>query len=274
MAVANQNPGTTPATEPQAGGSDPNVGGGTTPPAKRLIAGKYETLEDAVENGIFGLENAYHKTREDIAKLTRVVELAVGGGNNNNPPPVDPRGGYAPVGTAGSGNYNAYGRGQPQPDDVDPTRFLVNPGEVLRERDARLLQRVSSVVENVVGNAMIVADFKRQNPDLAQHERIVSAFMRETDQTKPYADRLTDAAKMTKEYLVALRASGGGNQNPSPTGGNYVESPRGGGPGGVPPGFPGGGSPPNQVDPEEQELIDYIAEMNNDISARFGIKTK
>ncbi|HEY7416109.1 MAG TPA: hypothetical protein VH593_13025 [Ktedonobacteraceae bacterium] len=273
MAVANQNPGTTPATEPQAGGSNPTEGGGVTPPPKRLIAGKYETLEDAVENGIFGLENAYHKTREDIAKLTRVVELAVGGGNN--PPPIDPRGGYAPVGTAGRGSYgDQYGRGQPQPDDVDPTKFLVNPGEVLRERDARLLQRVAGVVENVVGNAMVVAEFKRQNPDLAPHERIVSAFMRETDQTKPYADRLSDAAKMTKEYLVALRAAGGGNQNPSPTGGNYVESPRGAGPGGAPPIVPGGGSVPHQVDPDEQELIDYINERNTDISARFGIKTK
>ena len=272
MAQAGQNPGTTPATEPQAGGSNPTEGGagGTTPP-KRLIAGKYETLEDAVENGIFGLENAYHKTREDIAKLTRVIEIAVGGGNQN--PPVDPRGGYAPVGTAGSQNYGAYGRGQPQPDDVDPQRFLLNPGEVLRERETRMMRSMASVVENVVGNAMIVADFKRQNPDLAPHERIVSAFMRETDQTKDYASRLADAARMTKEYLVSVRAASGGNQNPPPSGGNFVETPRGGGPGYNPTPVPGGG-PPQQVSEEEQELMDYINERNADISARFGIKTK
>lgn len=272
MAQANQNPGTTPATEPQAGGSTPNADGGTNPPQKRLIAGKYETLEDAVENGIFGLENAYHKTREDIAKLTRVVELAVGGGQP--PPPVDPRGGYAPVGTGGRSSYDQYGRGQPSPDDVDPTKFLVNPGEVLREREARLMRNMASVVENVVGNAMVVAEFKRQNPDLAPHERIVSAFMRETDSTKDYASRLADAAKMTKEYLVTLRAANGGNMNPPPTGGNYVESPRGGGTGGIPPIVPGGGGPPQQISEDEQELMDYIAERNQDISARFGVKTK
>jgi hypothetical protein len=261
-----------PGTPPAAGA--PDAQGGTTPvgsdggQAKRLIAGKYETIEDAVEQGIFGMEQAFHKTREDLAKVTRVLEHVVSGGNQ---PPMDNRGGYAPVGTGGRGG-NDYGRApNNDPDYVDPAAFIVNPGQVLQARDARILRQVAGVVENVVTNAMVVSEFKRQNPDLVPHERIVRAFMNETDPSKGYSERLSDAAQMTKRYLAEVRGNQG-NNNPPPAGGNFVESPRGaGGPGGQVP--LGSTVPPGSQDEEEKELMEYISERNKDLSARFGIKT-
>lgn len=275
------NTGTPPASGAPAGqggsssGSGDSGAGGNQPGGKRLIAGKYETIEDAVEQGIFGMEKAFHQTREDLARVTRVLEAAVGGRNPNPNPPVDPRGGYAPVGTRGTGGggYD-YGRGQPNPDDIDPASFITNPGAVLRQRDEQMLRKVAGVVENVVANAMVVESFKRTHPDLVPHERVVRAFMNETDQTKSYSDRLEDAARMTREYLTNVRAANGGNANPAPGGANYVEGPRGGGgPGGAPPLVPGGGLPPSSASEEEKELMEYISERNKDISARFGIKT-
>lgn len=271
------NPGTTgEGTQPQDAGA--NAGGTGQQQAgqpKRLIAGKYENLEDAVENGIIGLERAFHQTREDLAKTNRMLELALSGGTSNQ---QDPR--TVPVGTAGGGYQRGdqYGRGRTQQqmdeDRIDPTMWLTNPEAVLQQRDQKLMRTVAGVVENVVANAMVVGDFKRQNPDLVPHERIVRAFMNETDPTKPYGDRLTDAAGMTRKYLTELRAANGGNTNPAPSGTNYTEPPRGGGfgPGGGGPTVPGG-LPPQQLGEEEKELMDYINERNQDISARFGIKS-
>jgi hypothetical protein len=264
-----QNTGTPPAA------GAPASGGGTTPigsdgsggapnsTGKRLIAGKYETMEDAVEQGIFGMEKAFHATREDLAKVTRILEATLTQGN------VDPRGGYAPVGTGGRPGYGSdYGRGQQDPDYIDPAQFIVNPNETFQRRERRMLERVAGVVQNVVGNAMTVQEFKRQNPDLIEHERLVSAFMNETDPTKDYGARLRDAAMLTKQYLAKVQ----GNTNPAPGGANFVEGPRGAGPGAGGGPSPGAGYQPAQ-DEEERELLEYISERNKDISARFGIKT-
>lgn len=262
-----QNTGTPPAAGAPAGqggttpvGSD-GSGGAPNSNGRRLIAGKYETMEEAVEQGIFGMEKAFHATREDLAKVTRILEATLTQG-------VDPRGGYAPVGTGGRPGYgNDYGRGQQDPDYIDPAQFIVNPNETFQRRERRMLERVAGVVQNVVGNAMVVQEFKRQNPELIEHERLVSAFMNETDPTKDYSARLRDAGMLTKQYLAKVQ----GNTNPAPGGANFVESPRGAGPqGGAP--SPGSNYPPTQ-DEEERELMEYISERNKDISARFGIKS-
>jgi hypothetical protein len=265
------NPGTPPAAgAPAAQGGNQPVGGNQPgqPGGKRLIAGKYETLEDAVEQGIFGMEKAFHQTREDLAKVTRVLEHAVGMNNN-------PGAGTVPVGSGGRGNYaypDPYGRGAPpqnDPDYIDPTQFIVNPRQILDQRDQKMLNRVAGVVQDVVANAMIVSEFKRMNPDLVPHERVVRAFMNETDPTKDYASRLADAASMTKEYLARLR---GGN-NPPPAGNSYVENPRStGGPGATPPQV-GAGAIPETESEEEKELMDYIRERQTDMAARLGMKT-
>ena len=86
-------------------------------------------MEEAVENGIFGMEKAFHATREDLAKVTRILEATLTQGN------VDPRGGYAPVGTGGRPGYgNDYGRGQQDPDYIDPAQFIVNPNETFQRQ--------------------------------------------------------------------------------------------------------------------------------------------
>jgi hypothetical protein len=116
---------------------------------------------------------------------------------------------------------------------------------------------------------MAVGDFKRQNPDLVKHERIVNAFMAETDQSKPWAERLDDAAKETRRYLASLTS---GQGSPPPGGAHYVEPPSGGS---VPmtPVAPGA-TPPGTQNAEETELMEYIKERQEDWAAKFGMKTK
>lgn len=252
----NSNPGTPQATVPQSNDGS-TVPVGNNPPSKK-IAGKYDTIEEAVEHGILGMEQAFHGTREDVARLTRIMEQALA-----------PNAGHVPVGqpNRGSSYGDAYNRGAEN--SIDTTEWLTNPQRILEQREQQLTARIINGVEQVVGNAMVVAEFKRVNPDLVQHEKVVSAFMRETDPSKNYQQRLADAAQLTRNYLVNVRAANGGNTNQPPNSGDYVESPRG-------PSNQGGQVPittQQAVDPGEKELLDYIKERQDDQMARFGIKT-
>jgi len=262
MAESN-NPGTPQAAVPQAND------GGTVPvgnnPPSRKIAGKYDSVEEAVEHGILGMEQAFHATREDVARLTRIMEQAMATPMNN-------QGGHVPVGqpNRGSSYGDAYGRGADN--SIDTTEWLTNPQRILEQREQQLTQRIIQGVEQVVGNAMVVNEFKRANPDLVPHEKVVSAFMRETDPSKNYANRLADAAQLTRNYLMNVRAANGGNANQPPNSGDYVEQPRG-------PGYnTQGGQPPMTPviaqDPGEAELAAYIKERQDDQMSRFGIPTK
>lgn len=275
-------PGTTPSgSEPQGndgtGTSDNNNPNPGAPP--RLIAGKFKTMEDAVEHGYLGLERGYHQLSEQVGALTRVMEAAL---------TPDPRtGGYdrgapggVPVGSGGAGRGDDYGR-RVDPDQVDAAAFLTNPQQVLAQREERLLGKVGDLVGNVVANAMAVQEFKSRNPDLTPHERVVQTFMRDLDprQYRSVGERLDQAGKLARQYLTSIRAGQHGVPNVVPGAGTYVEPPAGGQvpaytpPGANPDGSPmGGNSPVQQVTAEEQELLDYIKERNANLNASFGIK--
>jgi hypothetical protein len=265
------NPGTTPqGSEPQNDGTDnQNQQGsesGSSQP-KRKIAGKFDTIEQAVEEGYVGLERGFHQLSENVGRMTRLLESAFEEGSNNPPR----GGGGVPVGRGAPGGYDPYGRYQPQSeDDIDPKEFILNPGQVLKAREERLLQMVGRVVSTAVSNAQVVNDFKAQNPDLVKHERLVQAFMAQTDQRKPLADRLADAATSTRTYLAQLRAEATGSSGRPPAGSEYVE-PHRGGTGDAPVGTPQPtGMPGQSISEDEKELYDYIAERNALYSSHFG----
>lgn len=273
-------PGTTPAgSEPQddGTGNNPNNPNPGAPP--RLIAGKFKTVEEAVEHGYGGLERGYHQLSEQVGALTRVMEAAL-----TTPDPRD-RGqgasGGVPVGSGGTGRGDDYGR-RVDPDQVDAAQFLSNPHQVLQQREERILSKVGDLVGNVVANAMAVQEFKSRNSDLAPHERVVQTFMRDLDprQFRTVGERLEQAGKLARQYLTSVRAGPNGVPNTVPGAGTYVEPPTSGGPsysapGTNPDGSPTGGgfNPANQVGAEEQELLDYIKERNANINASFGIKS-
>lgn len=272
MAVLN-NAGTTPiGSEPQSAGTDGQGqgqgagGGGDAPsqPPKRKIAGKFETLEEAVEQGYVGLERGFHEVTTTVNRLTKLIETAM-----TPPAGDDPAYRAAPVGRGGPAHVDPYGRGQ-QEDEIDPKDFIMNPGAVLKQREERLLNLVGRVVSSAVSQAQIVNDFKAQNPDLLKHERLVQGFMSQLDQRLPLAERLAEAAKSTRAYLAQMKAEFTGQPARVPSGSEYVEPARGGeGQGGQPP----IGTAP-VVDEGEKDLVDYINERNQLYSSHFGSPSK
>jgi hypothetical protein len=248
MPVPN-NPGTPAAGQPQSEAGNP-----ATPPKK--YAGKYNSLEEAVELGYGGLEKGFNDLNEKFSNMTRLLEAAVAAPQE-------------PVPTVGGSNYNPqgydpYSRNTPQPNNFT-VDFLTNPAAHLEAREQAMMQKVANVVSNTVTNAMAVADFKLRNPDLVKHEPLVRTFMAQTDQRRPVAERLEDAAKAARAYIAQNFQA---PSNPPPGGDNYVEQPRGAitgyAPGSPPP-------PPSSTTAEEQALVDYLNDRNATKAQNMGV---
>ncbi|KKM14347.1 hypothetical protein LCGC14_1707070 [marine sediment metagenome] len=238
--------------ETNQSGAGPQDGG--TAGANKKIAGKWDTLEEAVEQGYMGLERAFHAQSEELSSIKRLLEDVVAQG-----PVGNPGGPVATVDNGSGGRPDPYGR-----DAVDTADFLVNPQKYLDERDAKLEKRLVKVVGDSVSGAMAVGDFKAQNPDLAKHERIMRTFMGETDSRKSIPDRLKDAAGMAREWLATIKTDGQNAGGPAPRGDGYVEGPR--------EGDPLRRAPAATVAEEgtEEDLVDYIKERQMDIASHFG----
>lgn len=244
--MAGENDTRTPEGGQPAGNAAP-----TNQPKK--YAGKYNTLEEAVELGYGGLEKGFNDLNEKVANLTRLLEVAV--------QPQDP------VPTVGSGSYNPnydpYGRNTPPANPA--VDFLMNPQAHLDAREQKLMERVVNVVSGTVTNAMAVADFKLRNPDLVKHEPLVRHFMNQTDTRRPIAERLEDAAKAARNYISQNFQA---PANPAPAGNNYVEPPRG--PVTM---LPPGAPPPaaNHSNEDEAALVEYLNERNATKAQNFGV---
>lgn len=251
MAQAN-NPGTPDAGQPQNDA-------GNTP---KKYAGKYNSLEEAVELGYGGLEKGFNELNEKFSNLTRLLEAAVA-------TPQDP------VPTVGAGSYSnsyspdPYGRNPAAPipggNNNPAVDFLMNPQAHLEAREQAMMQKVANVVSNTVTNAMAVADFKLRNPDLVKHEPLVRTFMGQTDPRKPVAERLEEAAKAARAYISQNFQQ---PANPAPGGNNYVEPPRGPvtmlPPGAPPP------QPSNQSE-DEAALVEYLNNRNAAKAQNMGV---
>lgn len=270
MPGPNDPTGTTPqGSEPQDDRTDNTnpISGGNPP---KLIAGKFRTVEEAVEHGYTGLERGYHQLSEQVGALTRVLEAAMTPSSDQGYS-RGPSNGGVPIGSA-AGGPDAYGR-RVNPEDIDAASFLTDPNKVFQQREERLLSKVGDLVGNVVANAMAVNEFKARNRDLVPHERVVQSFMRDLDprQYRTTQERLEKAGQMAREYLTSVRGGPSGVPNQVPQGDNYVEPPSGGQGNYTPPPPTGG---PNQMSAEEKELLDYIAERNANLAANFGVGYK
>lgn len=240
-------------TQTPAGGQPGNDTTNNTPPKK--YAGKYNSLEEAVELGYGGLEKGFSELNEKFSNMTRLLEAAVA--------PQDP------VPTIGPANYNQpgydpYSRNTPiQPNyAVD---FITDPAKHLQAREDAMLQKVAGIVSSTVQNAMAVADFKLRNPDLVKHEPLVRTFMSQTDTRKPVAERLEDAAKAARAYISQNFQQ---PANPPPGGSDYVESPHS-----PITNYPAGSPPPvpSNTTTEEQELVDYLNDRNALKAQNMGV---
>lgn len=224
MAVENDNTGGN-----QAGaGSQGNAGAGQGQVKKKYL-NKYDSLDDAVEKGIGGLEQGFHETRQQLKAIQDLLELAINPGSDN-------RTGFAPIGSRGADQGDqGYNRGpQAIEDTIDAAEWITSPGKALRRvneaRDRNLMNSVGNFVNQAVAGAMAVSDFKRENPDLIEHEHIVSHFMKNLDPRMALDKRLREAAKQTKAYLKSVRGNGKGRDDEAgraPEGDEFVENPAG-----------------------------------------------
>lgn len=234
-----------------------NAGTGTK--GKRYL-NKYDSIDDAVEKGIGGLEQGFHETRAQLKAIQDLLELA-----------VNPATGTAAIGTRGNADQGdqGYRRGPDAPEDtIDQAEWITNPGRALKRinaaRDQQLMNNVGNFVNQAVAGAMAVSDFKRENPDLIEHEHIVSHFMKDIDVRLPLDKRLRQAAKETKAYLKSVRGNGKGDGEAGrePEGDEYVEGVASGHED-LPIGDEGKG------DNKDDTLDEYIAQRRKDKSKHF-----
>ena len=178
---------------------------------KRKIAGKYDTVEDAIESLVKGSETSYHQVREEIGAVKQLLErvmMPIGTGNNQ--------------GQYGQSNQSSqyddpYRRGRSarddqDDDDFDPTEFLTRPGKILRQREERLTERMVGEISRrnagMIANAATVLRFQQKNPDLDEYEDLVQGFLQNsTDSREPLDRRLKAAAKLTRERIANLKKS-------------------------------------------------------------------
>lgn len=241
------NTGTTPS------GSEPQKAGATDSGVKRKYAGKFDSLEEAVEKGYTGLETQVQELSTRFSAVAKLLEDAL---------TSDPaRGSTVPVGQAGGDNSGAYGRGGDI--NIDPAQFLANPGQVIKQVEDRAYARAVKSSADLIANAMVVQEFKSRNHDLIPHEAVVSSFLQRTDPKKALAERLEDAAKETRTYLGKLKAEWTG-QSRTPEGDEYVES-------------PGGDRAPRQAanaQEADETLDEYVRARHMERARHFGMATK
>ena len=247
-------------TQTPAGTQPGNDGTNNQP---RKYAGKYDSLEEAVEKGYGGLERGFQELNEKFANMTRLLEAAVA---PQEPVPTVGAASYGQPYTP-AGYVDPYGRNPqaPVPGGNNPAvDFLMNPQAHLEAREQAMMQKVGNIVASTVTNAMAVADFKSRNPDMVKHEALVRTFMAQTDARKPVSERLEEAAKATRAYIAQNFQA---PANPPPAGNNYVEPVRGG----QLPFTPGAPAPSAPTNTEEQELVDYLNSRNAVRAQNMGV---
>lgn len=102
-------------------------------------------------------------------------------------------------------------------------RFASKPQEVFQELQEKTVQAVRN--EMLARDA--VNEFKREFPDLAKHEELVSIFVNKTDPKLSPRDRLRKAAPEARKYLAELARSGQGKEGDTLDSDAFVESPSG-----------------------------------------------
>lgn len=101
-------------------------------------------------------------------------------------------------------------------------RFATKPQEIREEWIQEAVVRARN--ELVARDA--IQDFKRDNPDLAKHEDLVSTFVGKTDPKKSPRERLRLAAPEVRKYIAEL-AKGGSKTEAEVDTNAFVEGPSG-----------------------------------------------
>ena len=254
MAQQTENPGTS---------SSSDAGGTKSEERRRKIGGKYDSVEDAVEELIKTRDSAFHETREELGAIKQLLERAM-----------------TPIGRNDYNGDQGYRRGSRDDDEdqVDAAEFLATPQKVLRRREEKLRQQLEQTnqraMSTMIGNAAIVLRFQMKNPDLDEHEDLVQSFLGKTNPNDNLAKRLAAAGKATRTYLARIKGSSEDDNEEEDAGRNpdteeFVEGTA----------KPGQGSKARSKSDEDEptpdnELGDYISERKAFKSSRFQVSSK
>ena len=130
-------------------------------------------------------------------------------------------------------------------------KFYTNPVQFIREERQAAARDAVAFTQTLLAHQQLVEQFKRDNPDLAKHEKVVAMYVQSEPMTLPPDERLNRAAKKAREYLLDI-AGGKGNAIP-PNPDAFVESPSG-------IRTPAPTPPPEKASSPDAELADYAKE--------------
>lgn len=169
----------------------------------KKLAGKYENADAGVEALDRGMTEGFHSIKEELAAMRELFTQVGSRGN-------------ADYSDQGYNRGNANNGGEDADSDLNAADLLANPGKVLSAREKRMIlqsrRESAALAANLVANATTVVRFQMKNPDLDEHEELVTMMMSRTDPREPLAKRLNQAGKLTRDYLKKLGKDAGGDE--------------------------------------------------------------
>jgi hypothetical protein len=220
---------------------------------KKLIFGKYKTMEDA-EKAHKDLERGFHESRQKESRFEERLELLENSRDE----------GY------GRGRQQAEFIPQDQPDKTRIlTEFYQNPDKVLADVEERATQkaeqRIAARQQQSSEHAARVQAWTEQNQDVTQYPELLTYWVGRTDGRLSIETRLSKAAEKVRSRVLELKGKPvagepepdvvieGVDQSSAPAGGRQSAAPKG-----------------KQVDPES-ELASYASQRNRLVRKPLGI---
>lgn len=130
------------------------------------------------------------------------------------------------------------------------SRILTKPSDVFREREEAIRKNVMAEVQMAMATQAAVSRWQMENPHLAKHEELITAFVGKQPGNLPPYERLKRAGEEASKYIAGL-TKGNNNAGAKMDSAAYVESPSSGS---------DGQTVTPQVPSEEDDLTEMIRE--------------
>lgn len=198
---------------------------------RKLYAGKFTSLEEAVEKGYGGLEKGFHETRQELKELKDLIAARL------------PERSESGDGDSSYGQSDRSSYGVPSEADANVKvlqAFYQNPIQVLQEvantTEQRVMEKLTKANSTRQQTAGAVEAWRANNKDIAAYGDLMQHYVGQTDPKLPIASRLDKAAEQVRKRVLELRqgrsSSGPGNEDhreaPSGDGGERQPAQRGG----------------------------------------------
>jgi hypothetical protein len=134
------------------------------------------------------------------------------------------------------------------------SRILTNPSRVLQEHAESVRQQTLREVSQLMATQNAIARFQTKNPDLANHEDLVTIYVRKQPESLSPSERLDRAGQEVRKYLGSIVKGNNQQSQDKLDPSTYVESPTS---------QPSGtASAPAAAPSQEDDLTEMIRERN------------